>query len=80
VQKIKSAGIYSPTLASFLSQNDCALSGDRLAIAEHKARYGGAHVFIDEMSFVSNRDHDRLLATKELFGFSALTEVGNSYQ
>jgi conjugative relaxase-like TrwC/TraI family protein len=80
VQELEGAGIESQTLASFLNQSERALSGDAQAIAEGKARYGGAHVIVDEMSFVSNRDHDKLLATKELFGFRALTEVGDSYQ
>jgi conjugative relaxase-like TrwC/TraI family protein len=80
VQELEGAGIPSQTLASFLSQCEHALSGNAQAIAEGKARYGGTHIMVDEMSFVSNRDHDRLLATKELFGFRALTEVGDSYQ
>jgi conjugative relaxase-like TrwC/TraI family protein len=80
VQELEGAGIKSQTLASFLNQSARALAGDVQAIAEGKARYGGAHIIVDEMSFVSNRDHDKLLATKELFGFRALTEVGDSYQ
>jgi conjugative relaxase-like TrwC/TraI family protein len=80
MQELEGAGIPSQTLASFLSQSQRALGGDAEAIVEGKARYGGTHIIVDEMSFVSNRDHEQLLATKELFGFRALTEVGDSYQ